>query len=189
MNKVKYDIKSKPTMYNGIQFRSMLEAKWAAFFDLVGWKYQYEPFEMNGKVPDFIIYCSSEYYKGINIIVEVKPNHLITIDFLESLYDTYYKTPYHILILDENPFYVTERQGYVYMGKSLQNCGAEYLQSDFENINMKSVDEIGSSYMMFDGMIKGEIERKTFIFENELEHKELKKLWKEAQNIIQFKSY
>ena len=189
METKKYNIKAKPTLYNGINYRSMLEARWAAFFDLVGWKYQYEPFELNGRVPDFIIYCNSLSYPGINIIVEVKPKHLITIDFLESLYDTYYKTPYHILILDENPFYVTEKQGYVYIGKALQNCGAEYLPTDFENVNMKSVDEIGSSYMMFDGMIKGEIERKLFVWEDEFEHKELKNLWKESQNIIQFKSY
>ena len=32
-----------PTLYNGIQFRSRLEAKWAAFFDLLGWEYEYEP--------------------------------------------------------------------------------------------------------------------------------------------------
>jgi len=26
-----------PTLYKDVQFRSRLEAKWAAFFDLLGW--------------------------------------------------------------------------------------------------------------------------------------------------------
>lgn len=61
-------IKSIPTTYNGINFRSRLEATWAAFFDLIGWNWEYEPFDMNGWIPDFLI-------KGCikDILVEVKP--------------------------------------------------------------------------------------------------------------------
>lgn len=44
-----------PTMYAGVQFRSRLEAKWAAFFDLIGWKWEYEPFDLPGYIPDFLI--------------------------------------------------------------------------------------------------------------------------------------
>ena len=57
-----------PTLYNGIQFRSRLEAKWAAFFDLLGWEYEYEPFDLNGWTPDFLIKG-----KPKDILVEVKP--------------------------------------------------------------------------------------------------------------------
>ncbi|MEA2669684.1 MAG: hypothetical protein QOJ33_2618, partial [Chloroflexota bacterium] len=28
-----------PTTYDGVNFRSRLEAKWAAFFDLLGWRW------------------------------------------------------------------------------------------------------------------------------------------------------
>ena len=31
------------THYNGYRFRSRLEARWAVFFDALGWTYQYEP--------------------------------------------------------------------------------------------------------------------------------------------------
>jgi hypothetical protein len=31
------------TRYNGVNFRSRLEAKWAAFFDLAGWSWEYQP--------------------------------------------------------------------------------------------------------------------------------------------------
>jgi hypothetical protein len=51
-----YDrIPAKPTMYNGRLYRSRLECRWAAFFDLLGWKYEYEPMDLNGWSPDFAI--------------------------------------------------------------------------------------------------------------------------------------
>lgn len=42
-----------PTRYNGTQFRSRLEAKWAAMFDLLGWSWEYEPIDLPGWIPDF----------------------------------------------------------------------------------------------------------------------------------------
>lgn len=44
------------TMYRDYLFRSRLEAKWAAFFDLCGWaSWSYEPLDFNGWIPDFAI--------------------------------------------------------------------------------------------------------------------------------------
>jgi hypothetical protein len=57
-----------PTDYNGIRFRSRLEARWACFFDLLQWKWDYEPFDLRGWIPDFILYGKEE-----DILVEVKP--------------------------------------------------------------------------------------------------------------------
>jgi hypothetical protein len=57
-----------PTVYRGVQYRSRLEARWAAFFDLMGWKYQYEPFDLNGWIPDFILGSGTR-----SILVEIKP--------------------------------------------------------------------------------------------------------------------
>lgn len=31
-----------PTVYKGIEYRSMLEARWAAFFDRIGWEHTYD---------------------------------------------------------------------------------------------------------------------------------------------------
>jgi hypothetical protein len=56
-----------PTIYRNRRFRSRLEARWAAFFDQMGWRWEYEPFDLNGWVPDFII---MEHDK---VLVEVKP--------------------------------------------------------------------------------------------------------------------
>lgn len=57
-----------PTTYKGIDFRSRLEAKWATFFDLLGWKWEYEPFDLNGWIPDFILIGKNQ-----TTLVEVKP--------------------------------------------------------------------------------------------------------------------
>lgn len=56
-----------PTKANGYQMRSRLEAKWAHFFDLIGWKWEYEPFDANGYIPDFLIFGERPF------LVEVKP--------------------------------------------------------------------------------------------------------------------
>jgi len=44
-----------PTLYAGVQFRSRTEARWAAMFDLLRWKWAYEPFDLAGYIPDFVI--------------------------------------------------------------------------------------------------------------------------------------
>jgi len=55
MKAMKYEIEAKPTVYNGVQFRSRLEAKWAAFFDELRWRWAYEPVDLGEWSPDFII--------------------------------------------------------------------------------------------------------------------------------------
>ena len=56
---VSHDIKAIETEYDGHQFRSRLEARWAVFFNAVGLTYEYEieGFEMDGTryLPDFYI--------------------------------------------------------------------------------------------------------------------------------------
>jgi len=48
-------IEAVPTRYAGVMFRSMLEAKWAAFFDILGIDWQYEPCTIAGWMPDFLV--------------------------------------------------------------------------------------------------------------------------------------
>lgn len=55
-----------PTTYKGINFRSRIEAKWAALFDLLKWDWEYEPYDLNGWIPDFKIKGNKD------ILVEVK---------------------------------------------------------------------------------------------------------------------
>lgn len=61
-------IAAHPTTYAGARFRSRLEARWAAFFDLAGWRWEYEPFDGTGWGPDFLLLGARS-----NVLVEVKP--------------------------------------------------------------------------------------------------------------------
>lgn len=61
------NIKAIPTLYSGTLFRSRLEARWAAFFDLCGWRWSYEPQDFEGYIPDFALWFR------VPILVEVKP--------------------------------------------------------------------------------------------------------------------
>lgn len=63
------NIAAKPTLYKGINFRSRLEARWAAMFNVLGWTWEYEP-ECDGTyIPDFVLHGLNER----RIFVEVKP--------------------------------------------------------------------------------------------------------------------
>lgn len=55
------------TFYQGIEYRSRLEARWAAFFGGLGWHTTYEPFDGDGYIPDFLIHGDRP------LLVEVKP--------------------------------------------------------------------------------------------------------------------
>lgn len=65
-----YTIPAKETVYKGLRFRSRLEAKWAAFFDLVGIRWQYEPFDLPGWTPDFVLHTN---YLDEPMLCEIKP--------------------------------------------------------------------------------------------------------------------
>ena len=67
-----YTIKAIPTTYAGVNFRSRLEARWAAFFDLCGWKWDYEPFDLDGWAPDFRIRTAIG-----PVLAEVKPVDIV----------------------------------------------------------------------------------------------------------------
>lgn len=57
-----------PTEYKGYLLRSRLEAKWAHFFDLLGWRWVYEPTDFDGWIPDFALLGAKQ-----TTYVEVKP--------------------------------------------------------------------------------------------------------------------
>jgi len=57
-----------PTTYRGVNFRSRLESRWACFFDRIGIRWEYEPFDLNNWVPDFVLIGTSAH-----VLVEIKP--------------------------------------------------------------------------------------------------------------------
>lgn len=55
------------TKYAGVLFRSRIEARWAVMFDALKWKWAYEPLDLLGYIPDFILEMG-----GRQIIAEIK---------------------------------------------------------------------------------------------------------------------
>ena len=91
-------MKAIPVIYEGMQFRSKLEARWDRLFNKFGWNYQYEP-EVPGIVgyqPDFVIYpekgaqdeidVCGEKIPGSSLYIEVKPLKYLN-EFFEPHYD------------------------------------------------------------------------------------------------------
>jgi hypothetical protein len=61
-----------PTRAFGYQFRSRLEAKWAHLFTALGWRWEYEPLDLDGWIPDFLLHTKSP-----PTLVEIKPESTI----------------------------------------------------------------------------------------------------------------
>lgn len=85
-----------PTRYSATQFRSRLEARWACFFDLIGWKWEYEPFDLEGYIPDFLVLGTHP------LLVEVKPYARLA--EMEPLAANLPPAPYDYLIVGATPF-------------------------------------------------------------------------------------
>lgn len=65
-----------PTEYKGTLFRSKTEAIYARAFDIIGWKWEYEPYvPMWGHNPDFLISANAASDGRLRLVVmEVKPS-------------------------------------------------------------------------------------------------------------------
>ena len=70
-----------PTLYKSTLYRSRCEAKWAVFFDALGWKHVYEPegFDLGPLgyyLPDFwidhVMSSMDDYWKGWGFWFEIK---------------------------------------------------------------------------------------------------------------------
>lgn len=70
---IDYTIKAIPTVYRGRRYRSRLEAKWAAFFDLIHWQFEYEPYDLGIWSPDFLLTGVWPSGHVNHVMVEVKP--------------------------------------------------------------------------------------------------------------------
>ena len=64
-----------PTEYRGVEFRSQLEARVAILFDLLKIEWVYEPIELEGYIPDFLVQTTLYSRPRIAgpLLVEVRP--------------------------------------------------------------------------------------------------------------------
>lgn len=67
-------------IYKGLQFKTSLEARWAAFFDLAGWEWHVNPAPVGDWLPDFKVSfpCSHSECDFHTLLIAVLP--LSTID-------------------------------------------------------------------------------------------------------------
>jgi hypothetical protein len=116
-------MKGIPTDHKYRRYRSRLEARWAYFFDLISWKYEYEPYDLKGWIPDFCIYGTKE------ILVEVKPNSRLeeydTKKIIQAMAGTE-KEGKEILLLGSTIF----ENGEAFSGPALGWLGEYYEESD-----------------------------------------------------------
>ena len=93
-------IKALPTTYNGVQFKSRTEARWAAYFDLMGveWRYEDEAYELpsGGYLPDF-------YLPKHDVFAEVKGDDGFDLKAIRKVLELSDMTRRHVLCLDGPP--------------------------------------------------------------------------------------
>lgn len=84
-----------PTLWNGVQFRSRLEAKWASFFARIGWGWDYEPIDLGGYIPDFFVGIDGRR----DLLVEVKPFLRLDDDTIGAAHEKILESGYQGLAL------------------------------------------------------------------------------------------
>lgn len=83
--------KSLATTIDGRRYRSQLEARWAQFFRYAGWRFEYEPFQLVGWVPDFLLMGESA------VLVEIKPTHVFPYFIQDKIEESL--PPHDVLVL------------------------------------------------------------------------------------------
>jgi hypothetical protein len=61
-----------PTTYRHTNFRSRLEARWAAFMDLIEWSWVYEPLDVAGYIPDFLVQGQHPFFVEVGPCISVQ---------------------------------------------------------------------------------------------------------------------
>lgn len=72
-----------PAIYDGLVFRTALDAQWAAFFDLEGWQWQYNPAPVGNWAPEFRVSfpCAHSECAGRHTLLVA----VVDVDNLEGL--------------------------------------------------------------------------------------------------------
>ncbi|WP_143136945.1 hypothetical protein [Burkholderia ubonensis] len=195
-------IRAIPTVYNGVRFRSRLEAKWAAFFDFVGWKWEYEPRDLAGWIPDFRLEALGA--PNGELLIEVKP-----VRYEMRIPDAIYFVPgkiisaapsHELLIVGESPCFnvgwggaPNTEGGLIALGWMVERAGVEWVEEDDEQ-----ADSFSTAFMGFWSKgygIRGQYgrwhDRISGLYEGNAaaEHpcSDIKKAWKDACNRVQWR--
>ena len=149
--------KAKPIIYEGMQFRSKLEARWDRLFNKFGWNYQYEPEvpDIMGYQPDFCIYPEKGAQKPVDcnywknsydtLYVEVKP-----LKYLEEFFEPHYDearlkiinsgilNKYPLIIVGSNWQYPNKRLGenfgFLFHDKNQKNLSSYQFKFSYRHV-------------------------------------------------------
>lgn len=184
-----YDIASIPTRYSCVQFRSRLEARWAAFFDIVGWKWDYEPFDLDGWTPDFLI-------KGkVPTLVEVKPAYFsefesLSINQAKVAAGKAFRTAarqreiqqFEIMVIGAGPFLSegTWALGVMALGRQFSGADIAELHGGYGRNKLDYAARFGSFQYRIGGQHNGDHHIKRIDGDSPLD------LWREAGNKVQW---
>jgi hypothetical protein len=160
-----------------VNFRSRLEARWAAFFDLREWAWSYEPIDFNGWIPDFLVRPrlgirraenGDLIYGGtVDLYAEVKPVRVqgprLQEDFGKAL--AHCRDVWVLLLLGAEPHFPP--------GGSRPSLGW-LLDAPTDNIS----DRFGHISAVLDGMSPADPK----------EWCDLEALWREAGNRVQWRA-
>lgn len=137
-------MKSYPTLYEGTWFRSRLEARFAAWFDLLGWPWDYEPFDLDGWIPDF---------RTGGLLWEVKPTPDECVVARTKIDRSRAPLP---VVISCGPFIPPDRvPGVIYLGDSCRNqplgdgtfCATEMEANDFRGYAWHALGNPTVSYV------------------------------------------
>lgn len=171
--------KAHPTSYNGIIFRSRLEATWAAFFDQIGWQWKYEAEDFSKWTPDFIITGRDHLIR-----IEVKPIELIKSYFYianEVLSTKGFEGDF--LVLGNSPFMLRDSltMGIYYSNVYGFNILSKMNFTKSADCNYKNIIGISLEYNDFDFITSGrDIINKKDI--DSILKKQVNSFWAEASN-------
>lgn len=178
-------------MHNGIKYRSLLEAKWAAFFTRIGWQFEYEPFEGNGYIPDFVVYGERP------LAVEVKPavswydlsHHTAKVS--RGLEDVWASD---ILVVGASPVALRGNHGYLapgLLGESMRdpqdNIVWEWARAQWFNCTLCTSSEINIFHdvQSYSGRPCGHYDGDHHL--GPVVEPELERMWKRACNEVQWR--
>ncbi len=192
---MKYEISAKPTKYNGRLYRSRLEARWAAFFDLLEWDYEYEPVDFKHWSPDFLI----NGYDGIKLYLEIKP--YIDNDIICNYYSKMIKSSLFPQDFDQDQFF-KEKDIFVLCSSVNLDYESSYIQDTIrfgiriyscmflDHLVFKYPFDISSDANNWNGLITKEGQehsnRKYHIQTTYKSYDELMSLWNMAANKVMF---
>lgn len=116
-----------PTEYRGTMFRSRTEARWAYFFDVIGWIWDYEPFDLAGYIPDFLVQGAGE-----PALIEIKAQATINAlaDETPKIRTALAQSDWagHTMIFGAHPWCITEGPGVPRPGLYVHGPSGDTLQ-------------------------------------------------------------